>query len=294
MPSPELTAPSNGITLTYQTFGSAGAAPLLLVMGLGAQLISWPDGLCQMLADSGFFVIRFDNRDSGRSSHMADAPAPDLKAARGGDYSTATYTLDDLADDAVGLLDHLRLSQAHIMGGSMGGMIAQTIAVRHPQRVRSLVSLFSTPAPGIGAATREAMATMLAPPPASREEAGRRRVQDAAVTGSPGFPRDTDALRRLGEAGYDRAPGDPQAVNRQLLAIWSSGDRTEQLRMITAPTLVVHGTADPLITPEGGRATAEAIDGAELVMVEGMAHDLPRGVWPVLVEAMEKLAARAA
>lgn len=292
MPSVELTAPSNGITLTYQTFGNPADAPLLLVAGIGSQMLSWPDGLCQTFAEAGFFTVRFDNRDTGRSTWMTDAPEADLKAARGGDFSSATYTLDDLADDAVGLLDHLRIGQAHVMGASMGGMIAQTVAVRYPHRVRSLTSVYSTPAPAVGAGSHEAFAVLMAPAPTTRAEAGERAVSATAAYGSTAFAQDVEALRLGAEKAFDRGV-DPRAKSRHMLALWAGGDRTEQLRSITAPTLVVHGSIDPLITPDGGRATAEAIDGAELLVIEGMGHDLPPGVWPLLVEGLEKLAARA-
>ena len=283
---------ANGITIEYLTTGDPGGEPLLLVMGLGAQLITWPDGFCEALAERGFHVIRFDNRDTGLSSKIEDGPRPDVLAAFAGDHSSASYTLSDMAADAVGLLDALGIDRAHVVGASMGGMIAQTIAIEHPRRVRSLCSIMSTTGdPAAGGPTPEAMAVLLRPPAQSRDEAIANSIEAGRVIGSTGFEVPEDALRARAEASYDRCFY-PIGIARQLLAIQASGDRTAALADVATPTVVVHGAVDPLVPPAGGELTAKAIPGAELVMVEGMGHDLPEGAWPTVVEAIAANAAR--
>lgn len=287
------TAATNGIEIAYETFGDRGGRPLLLVMGLATQMLAWHDDLCADLAGRGFFVVRYDNRDVGLSTHLHDAPPPDLMAAlTTGDTSSASYTLDDLADDAAGLLDALGIDTAHVLGISMGGMIAQVLAVRHAARVRSLTSIMSTPSPSVGAATPEAVAVLLAPPATSRESAADRAVAGYQVIGSPGYPLEEDWLRGIAMEAYDRA-NDPLGAARQLLAIHASGDRTASLAAITAPTLVMHGEDDPLVGVAGGRATAAAVPGAELVTLPGMGHNLPRELWPQILDAVQALADRA-
>jgi len=283
---------TNGIEIAYETFGERGASPLLLVMGLGTQMLAWHEELCQELADRGHFVVRFDNRDIGLSTHLSDAPPPDLMAAFAGDTSSASYRLEDMADDAAGLLDALEIDSAHVVGASMGGMIVQTLAVRHPDRVCSLTSIMSTPSPAIGAATEEAVAVLLAPPVSSRDEAVERSVLTYEIVGSPDYPLDVPWLAGIAGEAYDRAY-DPLGVARQLLAIHASGDRTEGLRGLTVPTLVIHGDRDPLVQLEGGRATAAAIPGAELLVLPGMGHNLPRELWPTMLDAISQLADRA-
>jgi pimeloyl-ACP methyl ester carboxylesterase len=285
-------ATANGLEIAYETFGERSARPLLLVMGLATQMLAWHEDLCQELADRGHFVIRFDNRDIGLSTHLSDAPRPDLMAAFGGDTSSASYRLEDMADDAAGLLDALGIDSAHVVGASMGGMIAQTMAVRHPDRVRSLTSIMSTPSPAIGEATEEAVAVLLAPPVSSRDEAVERSVLTYRIVGSPDYELDEQWLARIAGEAYDRAY-DPLGVARQLLAIHASGDRTEALRGLTVPTLVIHGDRDPLVQVEGGRATAAAIPGAELLILPGMGHNLPRELWPTMLHAITRLADRA-
>lgn len=285
-------AAANGVELAYQVLGDSGGRPLLLVAGLGQQLLAWPDGLVALLVDRGFRVVRFDNRDTGESTHLHDAPRPDVLAALRGDVSSAAYTLDDLADDAAGLLDALDLPAAHVVGMSMGGMVAQVLAVRHRSRVLSLASVFSTPAPKIGSGTREAVALLLAAPARSRQDAVRLALESTPVLGSPAYPADPDEVASLAAMAFDRGH-DPRGVGRQLVAIHASGDRTEAVRTISAPTLVVHGADDPLITVEGGRATAAAVPGAELLVLPGMGHDLPRQLWPQLVDAIARTADRA-
>ena len=283
---------STGIEIAYETFGEDRSRPLLLVMGLGTQMLAWHEDFCRALVDRGFFVVRFDNRDVGLSTHLRDAPPPNVMAALGGDTSSASYTLDDMADDAVGLLDALGLSSAHVVGASLGGMIAQTIAARHPDRVRSLTSIMSTPSPAIGSPTQQALGVLLAPPATSRDEAVQRSVTAYRVIGSPDYPLDEEWLRGVSGESYDRGY-DPLGVARQLLAIHASGDRTPALRGLDVPTLVVHGDADPLVQVEGGRATAEAVPDAELLVLPGMGHNLPRELWPTITGAIDALAQRA-
>jgi pimeloyl-ACP methyl ester carboxylesterase len=286
------TAPCNGIEIAYETFGDPSGRPLLLVMGLARQMLAWHEDFCRELGGRGFFVVRFDNRDVGLSTHLHDAPPPDVMAAFGGDTSSASYRLEDLADDAVALLDGLGIEVAHVVGASMGGMIAQTLAVTHPSRVLSLTSIMSTPSPSIGPPTQEAMAVLLAAPAGSREEAVQRAIQTYRVIGSPGYPLDEVWLEHIAGEAYDRGY-DPVGVARQLLAIHASGDRTPALRGIRVPTLVIHGADDPLVQVAGGHATAGAVPGAELLVLDGMGHNLPRELWPQIVDAITKVAERA-
>ena len=287
------TVPVGSVEIAYETFGDEGARPLLLVMGLATQMLAWHEELCRELVSRGFFVVRFDNRDVGLSTHLHDAPLPNVMAALGGDTSSAAYTLEDLADDTVGLLDGLGLTRpVHVVGASMGGMIAQTVAIRHPDRVASLTSIMSTPSPRIGPPTQAAAATLLAPPATNREEAVQRALSTYRVIGSPGYPLDEQWLSDIAGQAYDRAY-DPLGVARQLLAIHASGDRTPALRRLDVPTLVIHGEDDPLVQVEGGRATAAAVPGAELLVIPGMGHNMPRALWPQLVDGITALADRA-
>jgi pimeloyl-ACP methyl ester carboxylesterase len=286
-------AAAGAIEIAYETFGDPADPPVLLVMGLATQMLGWPDEFCEGLAERGHFVVRFDNRDIGLSTHLHDAPSPDVMAAAAGDTSSASYTLSDMAGDTVGLLDALEIQSAHVVGASMGGMIAQTVAIEHPQHVRSLTSIMSTTGDtSVGGATDEALAVLLAPPARTREEAIERSVATFRVIGSPGYAFDEAAVRERAGLSYDRAY-DPAGVGRQLLAILASGSRKEQLAEIRVPTLVIHGADDPLIRATGGRATAAAIPDAELVVLEGMGHDLPRGLWPELTGRIAALVERA-
>jgi pimeloyl-ACP methyl ester carboxylesterase len=279
--------------IAFETFGDRGGRPLLMVMGLGAPMLVWHPDWCALLAGRGFFVIRFDNRDVGRSTHLHDAPKPDLRgAAARGDVSSAAYTLDDMADDGFGLLDALDLGSAHILGASLGGMIAQTMAARHPERVLSLTSIMSTPALALCNPKPEAAATLMQPPAASREASIVRSREVARIIGSPGYPPDDEWRAELAGQIWDQGL-DPAGVTRQMMAIYASGDRTEAVRAIRVPTLVVHGDSDPLINVAAGERTAELIAGADLLIIPGMGHDLPRPVWPVLVAAVGALAERA-
>ena len=228
--------------------------------------------------------MRFDNRDIGLSTHLHDAPAPDLAAAVTGDTSSASYTLSDMARDTAGLLDALNLERAHVVGASMGGMIAQTLAIEHPQRVSSLTSIMSTTGDtSVGGASEEALGVLLAPPANDRAEAIERSVAAFRVIGSPAYEFDEAGLRERAGLSFDRAH-DPAGISRQLLAIIASGDRTPRLRELRVPALVIHGSADPLVRPDGGRATAAAIPGAELFEFDGMGHDLPRALWPTFTD----------
>jgi pimeloyl-ACP methyl ester carboxylesterase len=261
-------------------------------MGLGAPMLVWRPELCTLLAERGFFVIRFDNRDIGRSTHLHDAPPPNVMAAMMGNVSSASYTLDDMAEDGFGLLDALDLAAAHVLGASLGGMIAQTMAVRHPGRVLSLTSIMSTPAPGLSNPKPQAQAALMRPPATSREASIVQMIEVSRIVGSPGYPLDEQWCAELAGQMWDQGRDIP-GVMRQTMAIFASGDRTEAVRGIGVPTLVVHGDSDPLINVAAGRRTAELIAGAELLVIRGMGHDLPRPVWPALADAVVALADQA-
>jgi pimeloyl-ACP methyl ester carboxylesterase len=276
----------NGVTLCYETFGSPGDPPLLLIMGLGMQMIAWDDRFCAQLAERGFFVIRYDNRDAGRSTHFDATPPPSLAQLVRRRIKRPAYKLADMALDAAGLLGALGLHDAHVAGASMGGMIAQTLAARHPDRVRSLTSIMSnTGARWSGQPALRSYPVLISPVPADRERYVERSVKVFGLIGSPGFERDEAELRDLARRGYERA-FHPHATARQLAAIVASGDRRRELRAVRAPTLVIHGEADRLVAPSGGRATARAIPGAQLLTIPGMGHDLPRGAWPQIIGAI--------
>jgi pimeloyl-ACP methyl ester carboxylesterase len=281
-----------GITLCYETFGDPSDPTALLIMGLGTQMLAWQEDFCTGLADRGLHVVRFDNRDVGRSTHVAGAP-PTVRQLLLRSKHAAHYTLVDLAQDAAGLLTELELAPAHVIGASMGGMIAQTLAYTHPHMVRSLVSIMSnTGNIRSGQPSIRLYSMLMGRPPREREAYIAHMDGVFARIGSSGLPRDVAETRAVAAASYDR-DRDPRGPGRQLAAIIASGDRTAQLRHITAPTLVIHGTADPLVSPSGGRATARAIPGARLMTVAGMGHDLPRAAWPQLVTAIAEHAASA-
>ncbi len=274
-----------GITLCYEAFGERSDPTALLIMGLGTQMIAWQEDFCRELAGRGFQVIRFDNRDIGRSTHVVGRP-PTVPQLLARSRRAARYTLGDMADDAASLLRELDLAPAHVIGASMGGMIAQTLAARHAGAVRSLVSIMSnTGSLRSGQPSPRVYPLLLRRPPRGREAVIAHMEHLFAVVGSPGLPQDPRDLRAIATASYDR-DHDPEGPGRQLAAIIAAGNRTAELRRITAPTLVVHGTADPLVAPSGGRATARAIPGAQLMTIEGMGHDLPRAVWPRLIDAI--------
>jgi len=267
-------ATANGISIEYETFGDPGAPPVLLIMGLGCQLTAWDPDFCRALAAAGFFVIRYDNRDVGLSTWFDDAGDPDVGALLAGTASSP-YAIADLAADAAGLLDALGITSAHIVGVSMGGMIAQTFAIDFPERTRTLVSIMSTTGdPTVGQPHPDALATLMVPPATSREEAIEQSVATWRVIGSTGFPFDEDRVREQAATDYERG-FHPAGTARQLAAIITQPDRTKELSVLDVPALVIHGEADPLVDPSGGQATAAAIPGATLDLVPGMGHDLP-------------------
>jgi len=283
-------APANGIELCYEPFGDAAGRPLLLIMGLGAHMTHWDESVCALFVDRGFFVVRYDNRDVGLSTKLDDAPAPNVLAALGGDTSSAAYTVDDMAADAAGLLDHLGIASAHVVGASMGGMIAQALAIGHPARVRSLTSIMSTTGDrSVGFTHPEAMPALLQRAPADREGFAEHHIRTFTAIGSPGYPPDPEHLRERGRTTFDRCYH-PLGVGRQLIAIAASADRTQALSTLSVPTLVIHGEADPLIDVSGGRATAAAVPGVRLLTFPGMGHDLPAALMPRLVEEIARLA----
>jgi pimeloyl-ACP methyl ester carboxylesterase len=292
-PDEPLRAAANGIEIAYETFGDPSDPPLLLVMGLGAQMLAWPDELCRQLAEEGHHVIRFDNRDVGLSTHLHDAPAPrlrDLFLRR----RRPPYTIDDMADDAVGLLDALGIERAHVVGASMGGFIAQTMAIRHPDRLRSLTLIMtSTGSRRVGRPSRKVLLRLVRRRPAvDREAAVATTVDTFRLIGSAGYPVDEDHLRELASRSYDRAY-DPDGYLRQVWAITVQPNRTKDLAAITAPTLVIHGLHDPLVGASGGLALARAIGGSTFVGFTGMGHDLPRQLWPDIARQILALSSTA-
>jgi len=286
------TAPANGIELYYEEAGDPAGPPLLLIMGLASQHVSWPPELIQGFADRGFRVVSYDNRDIGLSTHM-DTPVDvmALLAARSaGEPFSVPYVLSDMADDAAGLLDHLGIEAAHVLGVSMGGMIAQALAIAHPERVLTMTSIMSTTGdPDVGAPTGEAMQMLLRPPYTSLEEAMDGAVAVAHVIGSPGLI-DEDRLRRRAALAWERNY-DPAGVARQLAGVLASDPRSPALAQIDVPTLVIHGTADTLVNSSGGERTAEVIPDAKLMLIEGMGHDLPLAHCPTIIDAVSAHAA---
>jgi pimeloyl-ACP methyl ester carboxylesterase len=290
-------AKANNIEIEYDTFGDPNSKPLLLIMGLGAQMIRWDVEMCEKLAERGFYVIRFDNRDVGLSTKFDEAGEPDLMklfmAFQRGEKIEAPYTLNDMADDAVGLLDALNIEKAHIFGASMGGMIAQIIAYRHPSRVLSLTSIMSsTGNPDLPQPKPQALQVLLKPVPEGREAIIEEGVNRLRIIHGSGFPFDERKARESVEASYDRSNYRPGYI-RQLVAVIATGNRKAALSSIKVPTLVIHGKDDPLMPAEGGKDTAEAIPGAELLIIEGMGHSIPPEVWPRLFNAFTKNASKA-
>ena len=289
---PEQIARVGDVELAYETFGDPAHPAVLLVMGLATQMLGWREAFCAQLADRGFHVIRYDNRDVGRSTRFSAHRPPTAAQLLRRDPRAAAYTLADMADDGVGLLDCLGIRQAHVVGASMGGMIAQTIVIRHPDRALTLVSIMSnTGARWTGQPSLRLYGVLLKRAPSDREGYIEHQLKALEQIGSPGFPRDEADLRQMATMSWERGH-DPAAAGRQLAAIIASGDRTAELRSIRVPTLVIHGTEDRLVAPSGGRATAKAIPGARLLMIPGMGHDLPRGAWPQIIDAIAENAAR--
>ena len=284
--SGEQTATVGELELCYETFGSATAPPMLLIMGLASQMLLWDDQFCEQLAARGFRVIRFDNRDIGRSTHLRGAAIPTRwqllrRSARG-----AAYSLDDMAADSVGLLDHLKVGAAHVVGASMGGMIAQLIAVNHPDRVLSLVSIMSTTGnPKVGRPQPRMMMRLMRKARREREAYIEDHIETYRAIGSQGFDFEEEYKRERAARLFERGVY-PAGSARQLGAVASAPDRTAALGGVRAATTVIHGDADPLVDVSGGRATAEAIPGARLVILPGMGHDLPRALWPEIINAI--------
>jgi len=280
------------IELCYESFGDEADPTLLLVMGLGMQMVGWREDFCRLLVARGFRVVRFDNRDTGRSTHLRELPVPTrrqllMRRVRAG------YTLADMAADAVGLLDHLGVERAHVAGVSMGGMIAQTIAARHPERVLSLTSMMSnTGSRRRGQPRLSTYPVLLRAGPDELEPYVEHALAMTKLIESPGFEIDVADVRHVAAVNWERGR-DRGTVPRQLAAIIASGDRTAELRTIRAPTTVIHGDRDRLVRISGGRATAAAIPGARMLVIEGMGHDLPRGAWPLIIDAIAEVAARA-
>ncbi|RZQ59450.1 alpha/beta fold hydrolase [Amycolatopsis suaedae] len=285
----EQVAQVNGIELCYETFGDPADRPLLLIMGLAGPMTWWDDEFCRQLTGRGFHVIRFDNRDCGRSTAGSGHATP-LAALVG---RRSPYALTDMAADAAALLDRLGVASAHVVGVSMGGMIAQTLALHHPERVRSLTSMSSTTGAKLaGLPTPKAAATLLTRPPRDRDGYIEHMVGVFRVIGSPGYPAPEERLRARAEASFERGIN-PAGTARQLAAVLAAPDRTRALGTLRVPTLVVHGEQDPLITVSGGRATARAVPGAELDVVPGMGHDLPEALWPRFAGGIARTADRA-
>ncbi len=288
---PELMAPlPNGVELCYQSFGDPAHETVLLVMGLGGPMIWWDDEFCERLAAEGFRVVRYDNRDTGRSSHGdGRVRRGDLLKAFAGRRVRAPYSLSDLAGDAVGLLDHLEVDAAHVVGVSLGGMIAQTMAIEHPDRVRSLTSIMSTTGRRtVGWQHPRLMPRMLA------RRGGREAYVDASVQmwqaiGSPAYPPDLGRARRRAEDTFDRG-WKAQGVLRQMMAAITQPDRTRALARVNLPTVVIHGNRDPMVHVSGGRATASAIPGARLLILDGMGHDLPPALYDTFIDAITRVA----
>jgi pimeloyl-ACP methyl ester carboxylesterase len=289
---PEFFCRAGDVEICFETFGNPEDPALLLVMGLAMQMLGWHEDLCAELAGRGFFVIRYDNRDVGRSTRMPGAPPTTWQLIRR-DKRAASYKLADMANDGVAILDHLEISKAHVVGASMGGMIAQTLTARRQDRVLSLTSIMSnTGALWSGQPKLGVMGALLGKVPTDREAYVERIVKLFTMIGSPGFPPDEAELRARAGMAYDRGIN-PAGSARQLAAIIASGDRSPMLASIHVPTLVIHGNADRLVAPSGGKATARAIPGARLMKVDGMGHDIPRAVWPRLVDAIAENAGRA-
>jgi pimeloyl-ACP methyl ester carboxylesterase len=280
-------ATANGIRIEYETSGDPSARPLLLIGGLADQLIHWDDDFCRDLTKLGHYVIRFDNRDAGLSTKFDEAGVPNLATLTGEEKGGPPYTLDDMADDAVGLLDALGIRKAHICGMSMGGMIAQIVAIRHPSRVLSLISICSTTGDkDLPPPQPEVRELLLAPAPREREAHIEYMLLLFKAMAGRGFAFDEEWSRMITARAYDRCFS-PEGTARQIMAIMTQGNRKKALASVTAPTLVIHGTDDPVVPVEAGRDTANAIPGAQLMLIEGMGHDLPHGgAWPKIAEAI--------
>jgi pimeloyl-ACP methyl ester carboxylesterase len=281
------------LEIAYETFGERGDPPVLMVMGLGTQMIAWPDELCEDIAGRGHFVVRFDNRDVGASTHLDGVRVPKIRdvALR---RKKPPYTLDDMADDAAGLVEALDVGPVHVVGASLGGFIAQTLALRHPDLVRSLTLIMTSTGSRLkGQADLRLLGRLLkGRQVSSREEAGEAAVETFRAIGSPGFVLDEERMRDVGRRSYDRGH-DAWGYRRQLAAVVAQPNRTSRLEQIRVPTLVLHGLHDPLVAPSGGVALAKRIPGARFLGYAGMGHDLPRDLWPEFADAITELTRRA-
>ena len=287
---------ANNIEIEYDTFGDPSGEPLLLIMGLGSQMISWVPEFCELFVQKGFYVIRFDNRDVGLSTKFDDAGVPNVMQvvtkARNGEKIDPPYTLEDMADDAVGLLDALNIEKAHVCGASMGSMIAQVVAYRHPSRVLSLVPIMgSTGNPELPEPKPEAMQVLMVPMPPKRERYIKESVKRWRVLWGS-HPYDEELRKKLAEQAYDRSYY-PDGQTRQLVAILADGDRREKVKDIKVPTLVIHGKEDPLVPMEGGIDISKNIPGAKLLLIDKMGHSLPPEVWTQVVDAIAENASKA-
>lgn len=281
------------IKMAYQRIEDSAMPPVFLIMGAGAQMVNWPEGFCLELAGHGLHLIRFDNRDAGLSTHFSEAPVPDFARIQSGDFSTVTYTLSDMAADTVGLMDALGYDSVHLVGASMGGMIAQTIAIEYPHRVRSLTSMMSTTGhPSVGQADFSVLAGLGSPPYDDRQAYIDWQIKSRKAIGSPKYPPVEEDIVQIAGIAWER-DHDPLGMMRQAAAVIKSGDRTKQLRNVKVPTLVIHGEDDKMINVSGGRATADAIPDAELITFEGMGHDLPKPLWSEIALRIANLIHRA-
>jgi len=293
--SPLAFASANGITIAYDTFGSPDREPLVLIMGLSSQMVLWEEEFCRRLSARGFFVIRFDNRDVGLSTRFSREGMPHIHALLSGKIrgaSAVPYTIADMAMDTVGLLDTLGVNSAHVVGESMGGMIGQEMAIRYPERIRTLASIMSTTGnPLLPPPKQEALEMLFRPVPLDREGFVRYFREVWMVLSGPRYPMDDERALRLGDETFSRGV-EPAGSARQLAAIIASGSRKERLHRVQAPTLVMHGDLDPLVPLECGIDTAESIPGAHLMVMEGMGHYLPPELWEKIIEAIARNAAR--
>ncbi len=281
--SGEQFARANKIDICYDTFGERTNPPILLIMGLSEQMITWQEEFCEAIASQGYFVIRFDNRDVGLSTKIDDAPVPDLFALMQGEHVEIPYKLIDMAKDAIGLLDTLNIGKAHVCGVSMGGMIAQTMAIEFPERIRSLISIMSTTGnPDLPPSTPEATAAIMAPPESERAARIEQGVEMWKILEGGILPFDEQSTRERVGRSFDRSFY-PLGTVRQFAAILGSGSRVEALKSVETPSLVIHGDADPLVPIEGGRDTANSIPGAKFVSIAGMGHNIPEDLAPQII-----------
>lgn len=290
--SPPAVIQANGIELVYDSFGHSDAPPLLLIMGLGVQMIGWDAAFCVRLAAQGYRIIRFDNRDVGLSTKFDEADTPGrlafLMAFLFNKAIQAPYLLSNMAEDAVSLLDALRVDSAHVVGASMGGMIGQLLAIHYPQRMRTLTSFMSTTSdPRLPRPSLKAAKLFLKRIPTDLTGFVESSIASSQLLSGPRFPIDEARIRRQAKRAFKRG-FHPAGIKRQLAAVLASGSRKEALQNVTAPTLVIHGDADPLVPLAAGMATAQAVPGARLMVIEGLGHGSPPSVWPQLIEAVTR------